>query len=446
MRKKILTAMNLVAAAALILSYIGIIAFYYQQNRSTFEASLRESGVLLSISLDSQSGDERHDILEKYHRSTPTTRLTLVDPQGKVVFDTDHEPATMENHNSRPEIVMARTKPNGSAITRESATLQRDMSYFAKKLSDDYVVRVSRPMYTLYATVLSGLPVFVGIAVVVFGMAMLLAWRQAQILTSPLDNIDLNNPLDPDKPMYPEFRPLLERLEVQNQDKEEAARARREFSANVSHELKTPLTSISGYAEIIRNGLVQPADLPGFADRIYQESQRLLTLIADIMEISRLDEGVLPSETSEVDIFELCKVVVTRLQPRAMEFFVALSLSGEHASVRGVKAMLDEMVFNLVENAVKYNHEGGHVKVWAGKSMGRAQIVVEDDGIGIPLEDQERIFERFYRVDKSHSRETGGTGLGLSIVKHTALMHKAEIAVHSTVGEGTRIEVTFPAQ
>lgn len=443
MRKKILLAMTLVAAVALVLSYLGIIAFFYQQNRSHFEDSLHDEGVLLALGLEGQAPERRLEILKQYHEKTPVTRFTLIAPDGKVIFDSEHDPKTMENHNSRPEIVNARLNGDGSAI-RDSVTLNTDMSYYAKALPDGEVIRVSRTMKTMYATVLTGLPVLLGIAAVVFALAMLLAQRQARVLIDPLNHIDLNHPLNPEKPLYPEFRPLLERLDEQNQDKELAAKSRQEFSANVSHELKTPLTSISGYAEIIRDGLVQPEDIPGFADRIHQESSRLLALIGDIMELSRLDESGLPPDATDVDIFDICKDVVSRLQPRAMEFFVALSLSGTHATTRGVSVLLHEMVYNLVDNAVKYNKEGGHVKVWAGRTLDHPQIRVEDDGIGISLEDQERVFERFYRVDKSHSKETGGTGLGLSIVKHTAILHHAEITVNSEVGVGTRIDVTFP--
>lgn len=445
MRRKILFAMTLVAAVSLILSYLGIIALFYQQNRDYFESSLHDEGVLLALGLDGQTPERRLAILKEYHEITPVTRLTLIGSDGHVIFDSEHDPKAMENHKSRPEIYYARLKGE-SSIVRVSKTSEIDMFYYAKALPDGEVIRVSRAIKTMYATFLAGLPVLLGIAVVVFAMAMLLANRQARVLISPLNKIDLNHPLDPDRPLYPEFRPLLERLDEQNHDKELAAKSRQEFSANVSHELKTPLTSISGYAEIIRNGLVQPEDIPGFADRIHQESSRLLALIGDIMELSRLDESGLPPDAKDVDIFDICKDVVSRLQPRAMEFFVALSLSGTHATTRGVPLLLHEMVYNLVDNAVKYSKEGGHVKVWAGKNLDRPQIRVEDDGIGIPLADQERIFERFYRVDKSHSKETGGTGLGLSIVKHTAILHNAEITVNSEVGVGTRIDVTFPGQ
>lgn len=270
--------------------------------------------------------------------------------------------------------------------------------------------------------------------------------NQPESAEPPLD-LDMLQAYDKDHgtiPIYPEFLPLLQRLEHQNRDKEAAARSRREFSANVSHELKTPLTSISGYAEIIRNGLVRDEDIPGFAERIHQESSRLLDLIGDIMELSRLDEGGLPAEAGEVELFGLCRTVVERLQPRAVSFGVKLTLSGSHTTLTGVEPLLGEMVYNLVDNAIKYNREGGEVDVWAGTHLGRPQLVVTDTGIGIPYEDQERVFERFYRVDKSHSRQTGGTGLGLSIVKHAASLHSAEITVNSTLDQGTRIEVTFP--
>lgn len=443
MRKRILLAMTLVAAIALVLSYLGVIGFFYQQSRVHFHESLRDEGELLALGLAGQSPHRQVSILEKYRQVSPPSRTTLIDTKGKVLFDSEYPLDRMENHNNRPEVVLARKQPHGVA-TRESVTLDIDMSYYAKALPNGEVIRIAKTAGTVYATMLTGLPILVGIAVVVFAIAMLVARHQSRVLIAPLNRIDLNHPLDAGAPDYPELLPLLERLDEKNHDKELAVKTRREFSANVSHELKTPLTSISGYAEIIRNGLVQPEDIPGFANRIQQEANRLLTLISDIMDLSRLDEGILPADASDVDIFEICKDVVSRLQPRAMDFFVALSLSGGHASVRGVPVMLNELVYNLVENAVKYNHEGGHVKVWVGQVEGRTQLTVEDDGIGIPLEDQERIFERFYRVDKSHSKETGGTGLGLSIVKHTAMLHEAEVKVDSALGQGTKISVTFP--
>ena len=221
---------------------------------------------------------------------------------------------------------------------------------------------------------------------------------------------------------------------------------RKEFSANVSHELKTPLTSISGYAEIMKNGMVRPQDMSAFSERIYKEARRLITLVEDIIKLSKLDEESVEIEKTEVDLFELCREIVSRLAPQAAGKKVRLAVTGEPVKYFGIRQILDEMIYNICENAIKYNVEGGYVDVWAGNTLEGPKVAVTDTGIGIPKEHQERIFERFYRVDKSHSKETGGTGLGLSIVKHGALLHGAHVTVSSTEGKGTRMEIKFPRE
>lgn len=523
MQHRILAAISVISAIALVLAYVGALVFLYGVDRANISDSLREEGNLLAVGLADRSDAEQLELLDKYSHDSPGLRLTLVSFDGTVLYDSQHDPGTMENHRERTEIKQAINRANskvGSDIqVRDSNTLRDDMIYYARAVDANSVIRVARPVRTTYSIALSGLPILGGIALAVFGMAFLIARRQSRLIVEPLQHIDLSHPLsgtpyDRDRfpevrgsgvfgsssvfgaskgsggvfgsededgfttdeediaksakevrhlmsssnlhmlkaygkdheavQIYPEFLPLLQRLEHQNRDKEAAARSRREFSANVSHELKTPLTSISGYAEIIRNGIVKDEDIPEFAGRIHQESSRLLDLIGDIMELSRLDEGALPEEATEVDLFELSRIVVERLQPRAESFDVSIEFSGSHATFTGVEPLLEEMVYNLVDNAIKYNKQGGSVKVWAGTHLGKPQVVVTDTGIGIPLEDQERVFERFYRVDKSHSKETGGTGLGLSIVKHAAILHSAEITVNSTLGKGTRIEVSFP--
>ena len=218
---------------------------------------------------------------------------------------------------------------------------------------------------------------------------------------------------------------------------------RKEFSANVSHELKTPLTSISGYAEIMKNGLVRPEDIPNFSERIYKEAKRLITLIEDIIKLSKLDEGSVEIEKEEVDLYELSREIISRLSMQASMKHVHVSLSGEPVTYVGIRQILDEMIYNICENAIKYNVEGGSVSVWVGSTLNGPKVQVNDTGIGIPKEHQERIFERFYRVDKSHSKERGGTGLGLSIVKHGALLHNAKVSVESDTGKGTRMEILF---
>ncbi len=228
-------------------------------------------------------------------------------------------------------------------------------------------------------------------------------------------------------------------------EKEAQEQYRREFTANVSHELKTPLTSISGIAEIIRNGIVRPEDIPHFAGKIYDESQRLIPLIGDIIELSRLDENQVPMERESVDLLETARDVVQQLASVARKNGVTLVTNGSHGVVNGVRQVLGEMVYNLCENAVKYNRPGGRVWVDVRQAADHVELCVKDTGIGIPAAEQGRIFERFYRVDKSHSKAVGGTGLGLSIVKHGAALHHAAIHVDSEPGEGTAITLTFPA-
>ena len=228
-------------------------------------------------------------------------------------------------------------------------------------------------------------------------------------------------------------------------EKEAQEQYRREFTANVSHELKTPLTSISGIAEIIRNGIVRPEDIPHFAGKIYDESQRLITLIGDIIKLSRLDENQVPMERESVDLLETARDVVQQLASVARKNGVTLVTNGSHGVVNGVRQVLGEMVYNLCENAVKYNRPGGRVWVDVRQAADHVELCVKDTGIGIPAAEQGRIFERFYRVDKSHSKAVGGTGLGLSIVKHGAALHHAAIHVDSEPGEGTAIMLTFPA-
>ena len=228
-----------------------------------------------------------------------------------------------------------------------------------------------------------------------------------------------------------------------NRAEEEIVKMRKEFSANVSHELKTPLTSISGYAEIMKSGMVNREDMIVFSERIYKEASRMITLIDDIIKLSKLDEDSMEVEWQEVDLYELSQEIVERLAMSAKKRSVHVELQGESAVYVGVRQMLDEMIFNLCENAIKYNVLNGKVILRIENTPEDIKLIVEDTGIGIPEEQQERVFERFYRVDKSHSKETGGTGLGLSIVKHAAIFHHAQIHVHSEVGKGTRMEVAF---
>ena len=235
----------------------------------------------------------------------------------------------------------------------------------------------------------------------------------------------------------------MENNEFVNRTEDEIQKMRKEFSANVSHELKTPLTSISGYAEIMKSGMVNREDMIVFSERIYKEASRMITLIDDIIKLSKLDEDNVELEREEVDLYELCNDIVDRLGMSAKKRNVQVELDGESVLYYGVRQMLDEMIFNLCENAIKYNVPEGKVLLWVGNTDQGVKVIVKDTGIGIPKDQQERVFERFYRVDKSHSKETGGTGLGLSIVKHAAIFHHAQIRMESEVGIGTKMEVVF---
>ena len=229
-------------------------------------------------------------------------------------------------------------------------------------------------------------------------------------------------------------------------EREQAEQMRREFTANVSHELKTPLTSISGMAEIMKDGLVKQEDVRGFAADIYQESQRLIRLVEDILHLSRLDEGGGGLERQEIDLLDLARTVEDRLQSTAKQHQVELELTGDHAAIQGLPSVVEEMVYNLCDNAIKYNRPGGKASVRVEDGADAVTVTVSDTGIGIPPEDRERVFERFYRVDKSHSKAIGGTGLGLSIVKHGAALHNAQVELDSAPGKGTTVRLRFPKE
>ena len=227
-------------------------------------------------------------------------------------------------------------------------------------------------------------------------------------------------------------------------DKENSEQMRREFTANVSHELRTPLHSISGYAELLKNGMVKTADIRPIASKIYDEAQRMVRLVEDIINLSHLDEGAGDMAREKIDLFEAAKAAALSLEPEAESADVSISVTGEPAVIVGIPQLIGGIVYNLCDNAIKYNHKGGSVSVIVRKNDDSAVLTVRDTGIGIPAEDQNRVFERFYRVDKSHSKEVGGTGLGLSIVKHSARIHGARISLESSVGEGTTVTVKFP--
>lgn len=436
MKNRIRRGMYLVVFLSLILSYILMTFMIYRQTLANVKTELKQEAGYIAISLDLNG----ESYLQRVNEVHSETRITHISSDGKVLYDSEKDVTTLENHKSRKEVQEAFQNGSGEQI-RKSNTLDEEMIYYALRLEDGSVLRVSRGMNSVLRTALSAFPQMLIIALVLLGFAWGLAHLEVQRLMQPVYKLDLEHPME--NTVDEELVPLLERLDTQNQEKAKVEQMRKEFSANVSHELKTPLTSISGYAEIMKEGLVKPEDMKKFSERIYQEASRMITLVSDIIQISKLDEGLPGMEKETVDLYALSKKIIIRLSPVAEKKQVQMELVGEPVSIEGVPQVLEEMISNLCENAIKYNVEYGKVSVWTGKTLQGIKVIVTDTGIGIPKEHQERIFERFYRVDKSHSRETGGTGLGLSIVKHGAMLHNAEISVHSEVGRGTRMELTF---
>lgn len=442
MRKRIQRSMILILLVTLIPFYIIMSLALYYKNMSLLEKEVRQEGRYISGAIN-MSGTHYLEQLEQLDQIDTGTRLTLIAEDGTVLYDSKVSGATMDNHSSRKEVEEAFSSGEGEVV-RMSSTVQKELYYYAMRLDDGSVLRVSKTMDSLIWTALNVFPVMLVLSAAGILMALGLAKWQTKKLVDPVIHLDLEHPLD--NVVYEEMTPLLEAMDIQNKEKEAVSNMRKEFSANVSHELKTPLTSISGYAEIMMNGLVRPEDIQGFSERIYKEARRLITLVEDIIKLSKLDDESVELEKEDVDLYNLTREIVSRLSPQSNQKKIHVSVSGEPVIFNGIKQILDEMIYNITENAIKYNNDGGHVDVWVGNTLNGSKVSVEDNGIGIPKEHQERIFERFYRVDKSHSKERGGTGLGLSIVKHGAIIHGAKVNVESAPGRGTKIEIQFPLE
>ena len=437
MRKKIQRSMVMVLAVTLLLSYIILTLITYNRNLDTLEAEVRQEAKYIQAAINISGAG----YLEEMDGVDWTTRVTQIDEDGNVLYDTRRDSSTLENHSGRKEVREALAEGEGEDV-RMSDTVGQEMYYYALLLDDGTVLRASKSMDGLVRTALGNLPVMAGLAAIMLILAYFMAKWQTRRLVKPIYDLDLEHPLDNET--YDELTPFLEAMDRQNKEKEAVSNMRKEFSANVSHELKTPLTSISGYAEIMKNGMVRPQDIPLFSERIYKEARRLITLVEDIIKLSKLDEESVELEKQDVDLYELTREIISRLSPQASQKSIRMEVTGEPVKYFGIRQILDEMIYNVCENAIKYNNEYGRVSVWVGNTLDGPKITVSDTGIGIPEEHHERIFERFYRVDKSHSKERGGTGLGLSIVKHGALLQGAKVSVESTPGRGTRIEMQFP--
>lgn len=550
MKNKIFRALVALAAMAVLVAS-GLITFLVSQDYfNETKKELAQEARYISMGLESGGNDFLNKIAAE---NGSNVRITLIDKDGIVLFDNQAEAKTLENHAMRQEIMEAVAVGAGEA-ERFSDTLDKTTYYYAVRLEDGKILRLARTIDSIYKSVLQMLPIMGGIVIVVAFLASIVARRVTFNLIKPLDQVNLDEPLDNET--YDELAPFLTRIAKQKRqlsknlkklrgkqeeltiitnnmneglvllngqqnvlfinesaakifgfstkevigrniltvdraqevqdllqkvsqagkgeglyekdghfyqlsgssvngsgsviliydvtEKMTAEKLRREFSANVSHELKTPLQSILGYAEIMKNGLVKDEDKQRFLERIHAEAGNMIELIQNIMELSRLDENKTLDEFEDVDLLKLAQSVTLRLKHKAQTKDVTLNVSGSSACVCGVQSILSEVLYNLVDNSVKYNKDNGKVDIKVQDGSEEVTVSVSDTGIGIGAADRERVFERFYRADKSHSKEIGGTGLGLSIVKHGVLFHKGRVELESEPGVGTTITFVLP--
>ena len=550
MTKRIFRSICLVALAVLVATVALIMGVLYGYFTDMQHDQLKMQTELAAQGVNNEGLDFFQDMNMKDYR------ITLIQPDGTVIYDRQVQSGDMENHLEREEVQEALSSGYGES-ERYSATLMETSLYSAIQLDDGSILRMSISQSSILTLLLGALQPIIVIIVIAVILSLFLASRLSKKIVKPLNELDLDDPLSNEG--YDELSPLLLRvynqqkqlkkqaaalqksqdefaaatasmseglillndkctilsinkaatvlldtdqhcvgqniltvnrdLELQDvlskalngeqneiildlhdghyqisaspvisdstvsgiallifdvTEKENAEQMRREFTANVSHELRTPLHSISGYAELLKNGMVKTGDIRPIASKIYGEAQRMVQLVEDIINLSHLDEGAEDMLREKVDMFEIVKATVQSLEPEAESADVSINMTGEQAVITGVPQLLGGIVYNLCDNAIKYNHKGGRVSISLKSSPNEVILTVSDNGIGIPAEDQNRIFERFYRVDKSHSKEVGGTGLGLSIVKHSAKIHNAKISLESTVGKGTTITVRFP--
>ena len=436
MRKKILQNLLVLVLGSIFVTMLLCGALMYRNTINQVQQDLQQDAAYL-----------RQNLLAKPDQvnfpASPLTRITLIDTRGKVIYDSEANHDAMENHENRPEVKTAQRDGHGNA-DRVSATVGKRDFYYAERLADGRILRVARSADDMFSTLISFIPWLVLMALGIGFLDYLVARRLTNKLILPLEDVDLDHPLGSET--YDELAPFLLRIAKQNQALKDAANLRREFTANVSHELKTPLQSISGYAEIINAGIAKPEDVPRFVAKIGSEAARLIEMVDNILKLSRLDEGGLEDQLVNIDLKSVVSSCCQRLEERARTQQVELMqvLPERPVSLRCVPAVVDEIVFNLVENAIKYNQPGGRVTVSLPPDPeGTVQLRVRDTGKGIAKEDQQRIFERFYRGEKSHTGTIPGNGLGLALVKHGVLLHKGTINLASTPGEGTEITVTF---
>lgn len=441
MKSKINIRLVGIAILAIIATVIGITIIYYSLFQNQVRAELSVSAKLLkdthyfeSVNVDTDKIDLSTDIEE--------LRVTWIDEDGTVLYDNDASAELLTNHNDRPEIKEAFEQGVGEAV-RKSDTMNKNTFYYAVLLDNGTVLRVATNAESIWSVFVSAAPIIALIILLIIAICISLSHMLTKQLLIPieimaenLENSDYESP-------YRELDPLAHMLRSQHTDILAAAKARQDFTANVSHELKTPLTAISGYAEMLEGEMVGADQQKHFYEEIRKNVDRLLALINDIIKLSELDRNGYEQAFCDVNLYEVAKECMDELQINAKQRNVTISIEGEACIVRGIRDLLKELVENLSQNAIRYNNSGGKVSIYVIKKDGGVVLTVKDNGIGIPASEQQRIFERFYRVDKSRSKATGGTGLGLAIVKHIVEIHDAKIELDSAPGVGTTVSVMF---
>ena len=430
MRQKINRRSTGIALFSVVITTIFMTAVSYAQLKKQVFSDL---AVVANILIDEGS----------YERKIDNLRITLIDADGKVLFDSSVDGQSLANHLDRPEIVEAISSEVGMGI-RKSGTLSENVFYYAKKLDNGQILRVGKEAHSVVAVFLSALPMVLTTAMFLVIICMMVSHYLTSAIVKPIDEMagDMEH-IDEGK-SYPELIPFTRRIRLQHEEILSAANIRQEFTANVSHELKTPLAAISGYAELMEAGLVDEKEIKRFSGEIRKSAARLLTLINDIIKLSQLDAGNAKDILDVVNLAQITKESVEMLSFGAAKNGIDVMYEGDdRAEVHIGKELAQELTYNLIENAIRYNKPNGRVTVKVQKEGTQIIFSVEDTGIGIPPEHQERIFERFYRVDKSRSKELGGTGLGLAIVKHICNLTDADVNLMSRPGVGTKIFIVW---
>lgn len=430
----------MIAALAIVVTALSAMLVYYNILKEQVFGDLKAyAHVIELLNIDDLAAGIEKD---PYNPIDDDLRITLIGAEGEVLYESLLNKNEMDNHNERPEIIEAREKGEGEAI-RYSATSGTHTFYYAERLQNGNVLRIGRDSVSVNRIMVNTLVIVLVIALCILFVCMGISHYLTKKLVEPIEKLATNIMLVDENNVYEEIRPFVNTIKEQHVNIINNAQLRQEFTANVSHELKTPLTAISGYAELIGNGMTGKEDTIRFSKEIHSNANRLLSLINDIIKLSELDEADHQMEMERIDLYKLAENCVQMMQVTAEKQGIRLTLQGESTMAMANKGLMDEVFYNLCSNAIRYNKPGGSVTVTVGTKDERPFLSVADTGIGIPKECQERVFERFYRVDKSRSKSTGGTGLGLAIVKHIVAQHNAALHLDSELDEGTTIEIVF---